>query len=148
MKENIIGYLKLLHGTYNFAVFLLFLYQASLGYRIKKGRNEEAALSAPVISRHRKLGPVIAALGITGYIAGVIMVLIDKGHIFNYPLHFGGGVLIVILIISTVIVSRQIKTGETKFRDIHFRIGAVIILVYILQVSVGFGIVAGVIGTN
>lgn len=133
-----------MHGTYNFSVFLFFLYQASLGFRIRKGRDAIAVNNASVISRHRKIGPLLAALGIGGYIAGVLMVFLDKGHILHYPLHFIVGMLIVLLIMSTVFVSRQIKAGETKFRNIHFRIGAVIILLYILQVSIGVGIIAGV----
>ncbi len=148
MKEDIIGYLRLVHGTYNFIVFLLFMYQASLGYRIRKERIGMAGSGAPVILRHRRLGPVIAALGIGGYVAGTILVLIDKGHIFYYPLHFISGMLIVILIMSAVLVSRQIRHGVDRFRKIHYRIGLCIIFLYVLQISIGTGIVAGVVGTK
>ena len=38
LDKQVIAYLRLVHGTYNLLIFLLFWYQAFLGFTIRKAR--------------------------------------------------------------------------------------------------------------
>ena len=82
-----IDLLRVLHGAYNTLVALALLYQGWLGLKIRKARRTGSAKDFGVIRRHRGNGPVLALLGILGYVAGATLIIIDKGHIFEYRVH-------------------------------------------------------------
>lgn len=134
MSEETIEYLKLLHGSFNSGVVMLFLYQGFLGLKIRRSARSDYA------RKHRRIGPVAALLGISGFIAGMIIIYIDTGRIFKYPLHFFTGILIASLIFTTYRISQKIKGPEKYWRDRHYAIGIPILLLYILQVFLGLGI--------
>lgn len=136
MSKELISYLKLLHGGYNTVVILLFVYQGVLGLRIRK--SEEKPVH--IIRRHRKAGPVLAILGILGFIAGMTVVFLDKGRILKYPFHFITGLTIASLIITTFIISRKIKGPEPYWRNRHYALGIAIISFYFFQAFLGLGI--------
>ncbi len=136
MNKDIIAYLKLLHGAYNTLVILLFIYQGSLGLRIRRSDAKPFHL----IKRHRKLGPVAAALGVSGFIIGMALVYLDSGRIFKYPLHFITGLTIVSLITATYFISRKISGAETYWRNRHYALGILIICLYPVQAFLGLGI--------
>lgn len=135
-----IGYLRLLHGSFNIIIALLFVYQGSFGWRIRKARKVGGERNPKVIKRHRKQGPVLAVLGVAGYFAGVGLMCIDKGHLFEYPLHMVVGSGIALLLIATFIISRKIKAPESSWRTLHFIIGFFILLLYIIQIYLGLDI--------
>ncbi len=89
---------------------------------------------------HRKEGPIFAVLGVAGYLAGAGLILIDKGHLFEYPPHMIVGSCIALLIITTFIISKKIKGPESSWRTPHFMIGLFILLLYIIQIYLGLGI--------
>ena len=93
-----------------------------------------------VVRRHRKTGPVFAIWGSLGFAAGIIMVLLDKGRVLEYPLHFIMGLAIVLTICGAVLVSRRIKGPDPKFRNIHFGLGLLLLVLYVFQVLLGLGI--------
>ena len=132
--------LRLLHGSFNAIVALLFFYHGSLGWRIRKERKGGSERNPRIIRRHRKEGPIFAALGVAGYFAGVGLILIDKGHLFQYPSHMIVGSFIACLIITTYIISEKIKGPGSSWRTPHFVIGLFILLLYILQLYLGLGI--------
>ena len=132
--------LRLLHGSFNAIVALLFFYQGSLGWRIRRQRKRGGERNPGIIRRHRKEGPIFAALGIAGYFAGVGLILIDKGRLFLYPSHMIVGSCIACLIITTFIISEKIKGPESSWRTPHFLIGLLILLLYIVQLYLGLGI--------
>ena len=136
MNKEFIAYLKLIHGAYNTIVILLFVYQGILGLRIRKSGNRPVH----IIKKHRKIGPVIAVLGIAGFMAGMTLVFLDAGRIFKYPLHFITGLLIASLIISTYLISRKIKGPDTYWRNRHYVIGLLIICLYFVQAFLGLGV--------
>ncbi len=80
VSGQIIAYLKLLHAVYNFTMMVLFLRQGRLGLQIRKGR---LAGSPPfqLIKRHRRNGPVLAFMGVCGFLSGVIIVGLDSGEL-------------------------------------------------------------------
>jgi uncharacterized iron-regulated membrane protein len=135
-----LDYLRLLHGSFNAIIALLFIYHGSLGWRIRKERKRGGERNLKVIRRHRKEGPIFAVLGVAGYLAGVGLILIDKGHLFEYPSHMIIGSCIALLIITTFIISKKIKGLESFWRTPHFMIGLFILLLYVIQIYLGLGI--------
>ncbi|RJQ47185.1 MAG: DUF4079 family protein [Nitrospiraceae bacterium] len=136
MNREIIPYLKLLHGAFNTVVILLFVYQGLLGLKIRKSDKKPLH----IIRWHRRVGPVIAVLGISGFIAGMTVVFLDTGRILKYPLHFITGFTIAALITATFIISRKIKGPEPYWRNRHFALGILIICLYLVQAFLGLGI--------
>ena len=136
MSKELISNLRLLHGAYNTFVISLFVYQGILGLRIR--RSEKKPFH--IIRRHRKIGPVIAVLGIAGFTAGMTVAFLEWGHILKYPFHFITGLTIVSLIITTFIISRKIKGPEPYWRNRHYALGILIIFLYSVQAFLGLGI--------
>jgi hypothetical protein len=136
MSKELISYLKLFHGTYNTSVLLLFVYQGILGWRIRKSVQKPL----DVIRKHRKIGPVAAVLGVSGFIAGTTIIYLDTKRILVYAYHFITGLAIVSSIIATYIISRKIRDKEPNWRTIHFVLGMLIIALYFIQAFLGLGI--------
>jgi hypothetical protein len=119
---------------------LLFLYQGRLGFRIRRDRREHAPLSLPVIKRHRRAGPVLAMMGGLGFFAGLTLVLLDTGNVLEYQLHFFTGLSIVVLLIATYRISRDIKGPDSPFRTTHFALGVAILCLYLVNMFLGIGV--------
>ena len=140
VDKDLIAYFKLAHGFFNLSMLCLFCYQGWLGLQIRKARLASAPLPVDPVRRHRRMGPVFALWGGLGFGAGVVMILLDKGRIFEYPLHFLAGVLIVLLILSLYAVSRRIQEAGAPYRDIHFGLGMLLLLIYVFQSFFGLAI--------
>ncbi|MHB8909917.1 MAG: DUF4079 family protein [Syntrophales bacterium] len=132
--------LRVLHGTYNALVALLFLYQGWLGLKIRKAGRGGGAREPRVIRRHRGNGPVLVVLGILGYAAGATLIAIDKGHLFEYRAHHLMGLTIVILLATTFFISRKIKGPVSPWRTPHFLLGLAILAAYLVQLFLGLNI--------
>lgn len=139
MIEDLVPYIRYVHGTFNLTMALLFWYTAMLGLRIRKARKAGSRASKKV-RRHRRLGPVLAPLGVAGFFSGVTMVTLDVGHVFKYPPHFAVGLLIALLVSLTFLVSRRIISANSPWRNVHFALGVAIVGLYLLQVFLGLGI--------
>ncbi|MCE5262161.1 MAG: DUF4079 family protein [Deltaproteobacteria bacterium] len=131
--------LKILHGTYNTLIALALLYQGSLGLKIRKARREGGE-ELRAVGRHRRSGPLLVLLGILGYVAGVILIYLDKGHLFEFRIHHGVGLMIVILLFATFRVSRRIGAPDSPWRTPHFLLGVTILCAYLLQLYLGLNI--------
>lgn len=139
MDKEVIGYLKLLHALFNGSVFGAFLYQGSLGLRIRSGRRRGHP-QFPVIKRHRSFGPLLVILGLSGFIAGAVIVYLDHGMLFKYPAHSLIGSLIASTAVVLFLVSRRIRPGESPWRTAHLLLGFVLLSLYLFQVVLGLGI--------
>ena len=135
-----LDYLKILHGSFNIIVGLLFIYQGSLGLKIRAGRHTGHNLNKTAVKHHRRNGPILSVLGVAGYLAGVTLIYIDKGHLLHYPLHMIIGSCIALFIIITFIISRNIKGSSSPWRNPHFAMGVIIIILYLIQVYIGLNI--------
>lgn len=140
LDKVLIADLKLVHGSYNSVMMLLFLYQGSLGLRIRKERKTGNKPLLNVIKRHRHIGPVLAPLGVLGFFAGGTLALLDYGGLLKNTLHFIIGLLLACSIITTFFVSKQIRGPESPSRNLHFRLGIFILCLYPIQVFLGLGI--------
>ena len=140
LDRVLIADLRLVHGSYNSVMMLLFLYQGLLGLRIRKERRMGRKQPVNAIKLHRRIGPLLAPLGVLGFFAGATLALIDYGGLLRNTLHFIVGLLLACSIIATFFVSKQIRGPESPSRNLHFRLGIFILCLYPLQVFLGLGI--------
>lgn len=140
ISRELIAILKLVHGIFNTSVMLLFYYHARNGISIRLARRRETPLPVQAIKRHRKMGPMLALLGLAGFSAGLILTLVDTGRLFMYPSHLFTGASIVLLLFVTYRVSRKIAGRSLPERDLHYRLGIVILALYLVNVVLGIGV--------
>ena len=132
--------LRIGHGAYNAIVALALVYQGWLGLRIRRERKAAGARDLDVVRKHRSRGPVLVLLGILGYGAGAILIFLDKGHIFEYPIHNIAGMGIVMLLGVTYFIAREIRGPESPWRVRHTIVGAGILCLYLVQLFLGLSI--------
>ncbi len=135
----LIDIFKVVHGSFNALLALAFFYQAWLGLTIRKGRKRKKP-EITAMKRHRRLGPLLAAMGLAGYLSGLILILIDKGWVLEYPLHLAVGSLIVFFLCGQYAVSKKIKGPESSWRTPHLAIGVMILCLYLTQIVIGLGV--------
>lgn len=140
IDKEIIAYLKLIHGSFNVLVMLLLIYQGWSGLRTRNIRRAGNPPDFRLIKRHRKNGPFFTVLGCLGFIAGIIIVYLDEGEIFKYPLHFIIGSVIALALITTYLISKRISGAGSPLRTPHFVLGIGILVLYLVQVFLGLGI--------
>jgi len=85
------------------------------------------------------MGPILAGLGLFGFSFGATLIMIHTGRILDYPYHLATGAVIVTLIIATVLISRRIKGPGSPYRTPHFRIGMLILFLYLVEAFLGIG---------
>ncbi len=132
--------LRIGHGSYNAFVALLLLYQGWLGLKIRRERTAGGVRDLDAVRRHRARGPLLVVLGILGYGAGAVLISIDKGHLFEYPLHNIVGAGIVILLAATFFITRKIKGPESPWRIRHLIVGIGVLCLYLIQLLLGLNI--------
>jgi len=140
ISRELIAVLKLVHALFNLSVMLLFFYHARNGLLIRRARTGKAALPFQVIKRHRKMGPVLAISGGAGFTAGLSLVMLDTGNVFQYPPHLFIGSVIVLLLFLTYYFSRKIAGLSASPRDLHYRLGLAILALYLVNVVFGIGV--------
>lgn len=140
IDKTFIAYAKLAHGFFNICMLCLFCYQGWIGLRIRKRRL--AGLQAPLeaVRQHRRLGPVFALWGVLGFFAGMMVVLLDKGRLAEYPLHLAGGAGVAAVLAGLYAASRRIAAGDEAYRDIHFGLGMLLLALYVVQSFLGLAI--------
>ena len=140
IDKHLLADLRLAHGVFNSIVTLLFLYQGGLGFRIRRDRRAHAPLPLPVIKRHRRMGPVLVILGGIGFLEGLTLVMLDSGKLLQFPPHLFTGLTIVVLLIATYKISRNIKGTDSPYRTPHFVLGIAILCLYLVDVTIGIGV--------
>jgi hypothetical protein len=138
--RQLIPYLALGHGLFNLLVFGLLIRQGWLGLSIRKARQNGAPRPIAAIRSHRRTGPVVAILGGTGFLAGMILVLFDKGRLIEYPLHFTTGSMIVLVLCTLYLLSRRITGVDSPYRNPHAGLGLLLLILYLIQAFLGLGI--------
>ena len=140
VNRQLLPSLRLVHGSYNSLVMLLFFYHGWLGITIRRARKSNGRLPFAVIKRHRKTGPALAIMGGFGFLIGLTLTLLDSGNILQFPAHFMVGCTIVLCLLSTFLISRKIKGPDSPYRTPHFVLGITILCLYLIQVFLGIGV--------
>lgn len=138
--RQVMPYLALGHGLFNLLVFGIFVRQGWLGLAIRRARRSGASLPFTAIRSHRRTGPVAALLGGAGFLAGVLLVFLDKGHLIEYPLHLAVGSVIVSALVALYIMSRRITGAVSPYRTPHAALGLALLGLYVIQAVLGLGI--------
>ena len=132
-------YLRYVHGAFNLSVAGLIIYQFRLGRGLMKARVAGQA-DPQKRKRHMKVGPFAVAAGILGFTAGTTLIILDKGRVLAYPVHFVFGGLIALGLVYTFMLSRKMVAGDTLKRTLHGRVGMALLALYLVQVLLGLGI--------
>jgi hypothetical protein len=135
-----IMYLKYAHGLFNLTMAVLFLYQGWTGFAVRRARRAGGKVPFDRVRAHRKSGPALELGGLAGYLVGIGVVILDRGRLFEYPLHLATGTVLVGLMGVVYAVSRRIEGTAVKARSLHFRIGSALLALYVLQVFIGFSV--------
>ena len=88
IDKQLIAYFRLVHGSYNTLMIVLFIYQGLLGLKIRKQRKAGNQMPFKTIKRHRKIGQILVLMGVIGFFAGAALIYLDYGRLLKYPLHF------------------------------------------------------------
>ncbi len=140
IDRQLLSYLRLVHACFNSLVIVMFFYHARLGLAIRRARKTHRPHPFPLIKRHRKEGPILAAGGIVGFCIGFTLVLLDTGNVLEYPGHFLVGCIIVLCLSTTFVISRKIKGLASPYRTPHFTLGIAILCLYLVEVFFGIGV--------
>ena len=140
INRHLLSSLRLVHGSFNTFVMVLFFYHAHLGIAIRRARRARGPLPFPLIKRHRRGGPLLAGLGIAGFCIGFTLVMLDSGMALEFPSHFLVGCTIVLCLVTTFVVSRKIKGPDSPYRTPHFYLGIAILCLYLIEVVLGLGV--------
>jgi hypothetical protein len=138
--KQVFVYLRIVHGLFNIALMLAFIVQAWLGLQIRKQRKAGNAPPLSDLKRHRSLGPVLVPAGVLGFLSGCGLIYADYGYLLKYPLHFITGLVIALLLLATYPISREIRAGESPWRERHYRLGLLTLGLYGFQAFLGIGI--------
>jgi len=139
LSKETIASLRYFHGGYNLLMALAAWSMLWLGLSIRR-RRASGRQAGTVTSAHRRIGPVLAVLGPTGFLAGATLIVLDKGHVFEYPSHFIIGLLLALALPGMYVLSRALLRGSARARTVHRRLGISVAVVYLLQVLLGVGI--------
>jgi hypothetical protein len=137
IDRNVLADLRLVHAFFNSGVLALFFYQAWLGITVRRARLAGGAMPLPALSRHRKSGPILAMLGLFGFLVGFVLALLDTGNVLEYPAHLITGTAIISLLSATYVISRKIKGQYSAARTPHFVMGIMILCLYLLEAFLG-----------
>jgi len=140
IDQQLLIYLRFAHAGFNSFVAIMFFHHAHLGLAIRRARKAHGPLPFAVIKRHRRGGPLLAALGILGFCIGLTLVMLDSGKVLQFPYHFFTGCAIVLCLIATFVLSRKIKGPDSPYRTPHFYLGLAILCLYIAEVFLGIGV--------
>lgn len=139
-KQLLLTILKPAHGLFNLLVLTLFLYQAWEGILIRRARLGGSAIPFSAVKTHRKIGPISIILAIAGYFAGIFLVWYDTGDFVKHPLHLATGSLLILTILASYLVSRRIKADTPALRTVHFRLGIIVLTLFLVEIVLGLGI--------
>jgi len=139
MDQQTIAALRYVHGAFNLTVFGMAIVLALRGFRVRKSRLA-GRVDSGAARVHRRLGPIVLSLVWTGYSAGTILIFIDKGRILEYPYHGLAGLTLGVLLAVNFLVSRHLTLVAGDIRNIHHRVGRIILVLFAAQVFLGVGI--------
>lgn len=140
VSNRVVSTLQVAHVFSNSALFIAFAYQGLLGWRIRSRRIAGLLQDFGMVKRHRALGPILATLLPVGYLVGLITTYLHNGLWVRHPGHFGSGTVLLVVVCSTVVVSRKIRGAQSPWRNPHFEVGLLLLGVFLVQLYLGLNI--------
>jgi Protein of unknown function (DUF4079) len=140
MDKEILAYLRLVHALFNLTVFLFFLVQAWIGLKIRHQRIKGMPPKVKAVKLHRQAGPILAILGVSGFVAGLTIGYLDHGIALKYPLHLTMGSIIAASILLILATSKKIRSRQSSWRSVHSLLGLWLLCLYGMQILTGLGI--------
>ncbi len=139
-KQLLVAIFKPIHGLFNLLVLALLVVHAGEGIRIRRARLNHREVPLSAVKRHRSLGPGVAFLALAGYLAGIGLVLYDKGNILEHPLHLATGSFAMLFLLATFLLSRRIQGFAPTLRTWHFLFGISVLILCVAEVILGLSI--------
>lgn len=140
IDRHLLANLKLVHGLFNAGMMCLFVYHGRNGLLARRARRRQLPLPFMAIRRHRRLGPILAALGAAGFCVGLTLVFLDTGQVWRYPLHLLTSSLLMLLIGGSFLTAKRIAGANDRWRHRHFCLGIAVLSCYIINVVIGLGV--------
>jgi len=140
VADSVVSALQLVHVLFSAVLFVAFVYQGTLGWRIRGRRLAGVLQDFSVVKRHRALGPVLAGLLPLGYLAGLVTAYLHKGDLVRYPAHLAGGTALLVVAAAAVLVSRRIRGAQSPWRTSHGALGVLLLCTFLLQIYLGLNI--------
>ena len=140
VSDRVVSTLQLAHVLANSALFFAFVYQGTLGWRIRHRRIAGVLPDFSVVKRHRALGPLLATLLPMGYLAGLITAYLHKDLWVPYPGHLAVGTVLLVVAGSAVLVSKRIRGAQSPWRAPHFALGLLLLCTFLVQIYLGLNI--------
>ncbi len=140
ISDGTVSALQLAHVSFNGVLFLALVFQGVLGWRIRRRRVAGVLQDFSVVTRHRALGPVLAALLPIAYLAGLITVYLHKGLWVLHSIHLAVGTVLVAIACSMYLVSKKIRGPQSPWRTPHFALGLFLLCTFLVQIYLGLNI--------
>jgi hypothetical protein len=138
--QELVPVLQVVHGAFNGALLVAFLLQGTLGWRIRRRRLAGTPPDFAVVRKHRRRGPVLAALLPATYLLGLLTAYLHRGRLVTAPAHLAGGTTLLLCCAAVVVLSRRIRGPQSPPRTWHFAAGVATLAVFVTQVFLGLDI--------
>lgn len=140
LPDGIVAALQVGHALFNGALFLAFAFQGLMGWRIRKRRVAGLQQDFVQVKRHRRLGPVLAALAPLGYLAGLSLTYFSRGLLVRHPGHLAAGTALLLVVGATFLASRRIRGLQSPWRVPHAILGLSLLCAFLVQILLGLNI--------
>lgn len=140
LSDSVVAVLQLGHAAFNGVLFLAFVHQGRMGLRIRRQRAAGGPQDFSVVKRHRRLGPIIAALVPLGYLAGLGTTYLSRGEWVRHPGHLTNGTILLGAVVAAFLASRRIRGAQSPWRNVHAALGVLLACVFLVQIVLGLNI--------
>ncbi len=140
VSDGVVFALQAVHVFFSSALFIAAVYQGLLGWRIRGRRVAGVLQDFSIVKRHRRLGPILAALLPLTFLAGLSTAYLHRGLWLRFPGHFAAGTVLLAILYSTVLVSKRIRGAQSPWRTPHFELGVLLLLAFLIQIFLGLDV--------
>lgn len=144
--------IPLIHPAMMWGSLGLYFYIGYLGWqsrriRFVKGEQRKELIQNHVGAKHAKIAPLLLGLFVIGGSIGAIVTYLHSG-VFLGGLHGKIGALMMLLIIGTSCLAPMMKRGVPWARTVHGLIGAVLFLLYLVEIPSGMRIMQAILAAK